>query len=74
MAHVRRSELVGDAHAAGAVGGLVLLHNLYSGAAQSARLALRWPAAAIAAVGFTVVAHRRVKRTEPEGLVPFPIA
>ena len=31
-------------------------------------------AAAIAAVGFTVVAHRRVKRTEPEGLVPFPIA
>ncbi len=30
------------------VGALVLVHNLYSGAAQQARLALRWPAAALA--------------------------
>jgi putative PEP-CTERM system histidine kinase len=38
-----------------AVGGLMLLHNLYVGAGQQARLALRWPAAALAAVwGFDV--------------------
>jgi len=31
-----------------AIGGLVLAHNLYAGASQQARLALRWPAAALA--------------------------
>ena len=31
-----------------AIGALVLVHNLYSGAAPSARAALRWPAAALA--------------------------
>lgn len=31
-----------------AIGGLVLTHNLYAGASQQARLALRWPAAALA--------------------------
>ncbi|MGX7952460.1 XrtA/PEP-CTERM system histidine kinase PrsK [Tsuneonella sp. HG249] len=31
-----------------AVGALVLLHNLYAGASASARLVLRWPAAALA--------------------------
>lgn len=31
-----------------AIGALVLLHNLFVGAAQQARLALRWPAAALA--------------------------
>ncbi len=30
------------------IGGLVLLHNLYSGASKQARLALRWPAAGLA--------------------------
>ncbi|MEJ6009198.1 XrtA/PEP-CTERM system histidine kinase PrsK [Novosphingobium aquae] len=30
------------------IGGLVLLHNLYSGASNQARLALRWPAAGLA--------------------------
>jgi putative PEP-CTERM system histidine kinase len=30
------------------VGGLVLLHNLYGGASNTARLALRWPAAGLA--------------------------
>lgn len=30
------------------IGGLVLLHNLYSGASKQARMALRWPAAALA--------------------------
>lgn len=30
------------------IGGLVLLHNLYSGASNHARLALRWPALALA--------------------------
>ncbi|MEP6868563.1 MAG: XrtA/PEP-CTERM system histidine kinase PrsK [Novosphingobium sp.] len=30
-----------------AIGGLVLLHNLYSGAGRQARLSLRWPAAAL---------------------------
>ncbi len=29
------------------IGALVLLHNLYAGASQQARLALRWPAAAL---------------------------
>jgi len=29
------------------IGALVLVHNLYAGAAQQARLALRWPAAAL---------------------------
>ena len=33
-----------------AIGGLVLLHNLYSGAGRQARLSLRWPAAALALV------------------------
>ncbi len=33
-----------------AVGGLVLVHNLYVGASPSARLALRWPASALAAL------------------------
>jgi putative PEP-CTERM system histidine kinase len=33
-----------------AVGGLVLLHNLYLGAAPRARHALRWPASALAAM------------------------
>jgi putative PEP-CTERM system histidine kinase len=32
------------------IGALVLVHNLYVGAAQTARHALRWPAAALAAV------------------------
>jgi putative PEP-CTERM system histidine kinase len=31
-----------------AIGGLVLVHNLYGGAAPNARLALRWPALALA--------------------------
>lgn len=31
-----------------AVGGLVLVHNLYAGAAQQARLTIRWPAMALA--------------------------
>ncbi len=31
-------------------GGLVLLHNLFSGASQQARLALRWPTAALALI------------------------
>ncbi len=31
-----------------AIGGLVLAHNLFAGASQQARLALRWPAAALA--------------------------
>lgn len=31
-----------------ATGGLMLVHNLYSGAAREARMALRWPALAIA--------------------------
>jgi putative PEP-CTERM system histidine kinase len=31
-----------------AIGGLVLLHNLYSGAGRQARLSLRWPATALA--------------------------
>lgn len=30
------------------IGGLVLLHNLYSGASKQARLAMRWPAAGLA--------------------------
>lgn len=30
-----------------AVGGLVLIHNLYAGAAQQARLTIRWPAMAL---------------------------
>lgn len=33
-----------------AVGGLVLLHNLYLGASREARHALRWPASALAAM------------------------
>lgn len=33
-----------------AAGGLVLVHNLYSGAAPAARLAMRWPASALAAI------------------------
>ncbi|HVR91731.1 MAG TPA: XrtA/PEP-CTERM system histidine kinase PrsK [Novosphingobium sp.] len=33
-----------------AVGGLVLVHNLYVGASPPARLALRWPASALAAL------------------------
>ncbi|MFC3097667.1 XrtA/PEP-CTERM system histidine kinase PrsK [Alteraurantiacibacter palmitatis] len=33
-----------------AIGALVLVHNLYAGAAQSARQALRWPAAALAVI------------------------
>ncbi len=33
-----------------AIGGLMLVHNLYCGASQQARLALRWPAAALALV------------------------
>lgn len=33
-----------------AVGGLVLLHNLYAGAAPSTRSALRWPAVSLAAL------------------------
>jgi putative PEP-CTERM system histidine kinase len=33
-----------------AIGGLVLAHNLFGGAAQQARLAIRWPAAAIGLV------------------------
>lgn len=33
-----------------AIGALVLVHNLYAGAAQQARQALRWPAAALALV------------------------
>ncbi len=32
------------------IGGLVLLHNLFSGASQQARLTLRWPAAAISLI------------------------
>ncbi|MXO93342.1 PEP-CTERM system histidine kinase PrsK [Erythrobacter arachoides] len=32
------------------IGALVLVHNLYAGASQQARLALRWPAAALGAV------------------------
>jgi putative PEP-CTERM system histidine kinase len=32
-----------------AIGGLVLVHNLYGGAAPNARLVLRWPALALAA-------------------------
>ncbi|KLE36103.1 XrtA/PEP-CTERM system histidine kinase PrsK [Aurantiacibacter luteus] len=32
------------------IGGLVLVHNLYVGASQQARLTLRWPAAALAFV------------------------
>ncbi len=32
------------------IGALVLVHNLYAGAAQQARAALRWPAAALAAL------------------------
>lgn len=32
------------------VGGLMLVHNLYVGASQQARLALRWPAFALAAI------------------------
>jgi putative PEP-CTERM system histidine kinase len=33
-----------------AIGALVLVHNLYGGASTQARLALRWPAAALAAM------------------------
>ncbi len=41
-----------------AIGGLVLVHNLYAGAAQQARLVLRWPALALSTFwGFDLNLH-----------------
>lgn len=54
-----------------AVGGLVLVHNLYVGASQQARLALRWPAFALGAIwlfdlNFFTIAY--LLGAYPEGL------
>jgi putative PEP-CTERM system histidine kinase len=54
-----------------AVGGLMLLHNLYVGAGQQARLALRWPALALAVMwGFdlNLYAIAYLSREWPEQL------
>lgn len=40
-----------------AIGSLVLIHNLYGGAAQRPRLVLRWPAAAMAALWVVDLNH-----------------
>lgn len=51
-----------------AIGGLVLLHNLYAGAAAHARLALRWPAMALAALWIADLTFYAF--AYPSGLLP----
>lgn len=55
-----------------ATGGLMLVHNLYGGAAQDARLMLRWPALALAAQWGFDLNHYTVSyllAETPDGLV-----
>ncbi|MFM5948530.1 MAG: PEP-CTERM system histidine kinase PrsK, partial [Novosphingobium sp.] len=66
-----------------AVGGLVLVHNLYGGASQQARLILRWPATALAILWAVDLNHYAMAYLSGElpqvtaalrGLLALPIA
>jgi putative PEP-CTERM system histidine kinase len=76
-------QTVATLHLLVAIGGLVLVHNLFGGAAQQARLVIRWPATALAVLWTVDLNHYAIaylSGSTPEvtaalrGLLVLPIA